>query len=344
MKKFLVGMILLLFSFHAVAAKTTKDIVFFGDSLSDDGNLYQILKILPKSPPYFQGRFSNGQTWAEHLAKYFYDKSLAEYSNYAYGGATAVLHNLRTDKFIAPVLLPEELDLYFAQSLRKDKSQTFYALWIGANDYLYEQTSDINKITDRVVDQISWAVDTLLGKGGQGIIVLNLPDLSMTPYARSHQNALRLAQISNMHNEKLKNAIDRLAKKYPKKIIYMDIYALFFDVLNNTAFYNTHYGMQLLDTSQPCWSGGVLGMGSPVIDEQEIALKLHAFRQQDAISHFIVNTPSLYEAYQLGNHYNDATVCGNADEHVFWDELHPTAVVHRLLSQIIVEKLKNQLA
>ncbi|AOY78861.1 SGNH/GDSL hydrolase family protein [Moorena producens JHB] len=50
----------------------------FGDALSDSGNVFNISKagnqvnptipITPQSPPYFQGRFSNGPIWVDFLA------------------------------------------------------------------------------------------------------------------------------------------------------------------------------------------------------------------------------------------------------------------------------------
>ena len=41
-----------------------------GDSLSDPGNLYAATGgAQPQSPPYYEGRFSNGPVWAETVAK-----------------------------------------------------------------------------------------------------------------------------------------------------------------------------------------------------------------------------------------------------------------------------------
>ena len=56
-----------------VAATPLHNVVVFGDSLSDNGNLYELMRHqLPPSPPYFEGRFSNGPVWIEHLmASYF---------------------------------------------------------------------------------------------------------------------------------------------------------------------------------------------------------------------------------------------------------------------------------
>src|SRR5262245_4760808 len=111
MKKILV-LIMSLLCFVNVHAANINKTIFFGDSLSDDGNLYSLLlHLVPKSPPYFEGRFSNGPTWAEHLGKYYHDKNSASYRNYAYGGATAIFH-LPTSKFIAPTILEVEVDKY----------------------------------------------------------------------------------------------------------------------------------------------------------------------------------------------------------------------------------------
>src|SRR5947208_1545881 len=67
-------------------------IIAFGDSLTDTGNVYnQTFGISPQSPPYYNGRFSNGPLWLEDLAT---DLTLTAPTfsrgggkDYAYGGA-----------------------------------------------------------------------------------------------------------------------------------------------------------------------------------------------------------------------------------------------------------------
>jgi phospholipase/lecithinase/hemolysin len=41
---------------------------FFGDSLSDTGNVYTVFGPGYVPAPYYDGRFSNGPVWVEHLA------------------------------------------------------------------------------------------------------------------------------------------------------------------------------------------------------------------------------------------------------------------------------------
>ena len=55
----------------------------FGDSLSDDGNLFDLTGNPP--PPYFEGRFSNGPVWADTAA----GAVAGPTANFAFGGARA---------------------------------------------------------------------------------------------------------------------------------------------------------------------------------------------------------------------------------------------------------------
>ncbi|MEE9424508.1 MAG: SGNH/GDSL hydrolase family protein [Methylococcales bacterium] len=64
-------------------------VISFGDSLSDTGNLFQATGSPP--PPYFNGRFSNGPVWNEILTNNFGlstpTPSLLGGTNHAWGGA-----------------------------------------------------------------------------------------------------------------------------------------------------------------------------------------------------------------------------------------------------------------
>ena len=70
----------------------------FGDSLSDSGNLFAATSALGApnpAPPYFQGRRSNGRTFAEQLGNTLALAATAPASvktslNFAFAGATAV--------------------------------------------------------------------------------------------------------------------------------------------------------------------------------------------------------------------------------------------------------------
>ncbi len=324
MKKIFVLLLTLLFCSSAFAEKAFNQIIFFGDSLSDNGNLHRLVK-LPKSPPYYLGRFTNGTTWAEDVGKHFYNKYYIDVENDCYGGATTILHNPKTDSFIAPTTLEAELYSYYAHSLTVDKSQALYVIWIGANDYLYEK-ADINTLTDAVVKKIAWAMTSLISKGANKFLILNLPDLATTPYAKDSQLTDRLHLISEMHNKKLNDKINELRNQYPAvKFVALDIYTIFNDLLANPGKYNEQYKTSLKYTAEPCLTES---LNNTRLDPAELNDTLKP----------IVNLPPLAHTYQLGKSY---VLCSNANEHVFWDFVHPIADVHQILSDIVVKQLED---
>ena len=83
-----ISFILLYLLSSIVFANPLKNIVIFGDSLSDNGNLYAYMKHqLPVSPPYYNGRFTNGPVWVERLASSYFSGDQSHLLDYAYGGA-----------------------------------------------------------------------------------------------------------------------------------------------------------------------------------------------------------------------------------------------------------------
>ncbi|KAJ2788046.1 hypothetical protein GGI15_000221 [Coemansia interrupta] len=65
---------------------TYTKLIFLGDSNSDNGNVFRLTENTHPSPPevYWNGRYSDGKTWTDHLSTFSNDQSL----NLAYGCAT----------------------------------------------------------------------------------------------------------------------------------------------------------------------------------------------------------------------------------------------------------------
>ena len=173
MKKMLSILFGLFFTFVGFAADKGFDtIVVFGDSLSDNGNLYRYLfHRLPLSPPYFKGRFSNGPVWIEQLRdSYHLNAKLKKFSDYAVGGAGAVVFS----KQPFPFSLAMELNKYLLGNVTKKKKSTLFVIWIGANNYLFGATKP-EPTTDKVVNAITKGVERLITKGGNKFFIFNLP-------------------------------------------------------------------------------------------------------------------------------------------------------------------------
>ena len=73
------------------AEEPFSEIIVFGDSVSDTGNVFLFTEGAAVGPPYFEGRFSNGPVWVEVLAANLGlpvpAPSLIGGTNYAWGGA-----------------------------------------------------------------------------------------------------------------------------------------------------------------------------------------------------------------------------------------------------------------
>ena len=180
---------MLLFFFFVstfVFASPLTHIVVFGDSSSDDGNLFKLSSgMIPLFPPYYNGRFSNGPTWAEELGKHYYDTANVSYKIYSYGGATA-----RSFVPVSELTLESEVKTYLADPLSPYRENVLFTIWIGINDYLNDDDSDAEKLTTDVISAISASVSVLVNNGAKSFMLLNIPDLSKSQL--THQASKKL--------------------------------------------------------------------------------------------------------------------------------------------------------
>lgn len=354
MKKIFISF-LLLFCCSYVFALPFNKIIFFGDSLTDNGNLYKfLLKIVPKSPPYFKGRFSNGQVWAEYVGKHFYDSDYSDYKVYAFGGATTLMH-APTTHFIAPTNLEIEINRYIIEHFFKDKSETLFSLWMGANDYFYYHDGDPDYITTKVINKVSWAINHLIYFGARYFLILNLPGLDETPFARSHDIVEVLHLLTQLHNQKLAALVDEIRQENPEvKIVYIDTNSIFHDFVTNPDEFNKKYHTHVTNTTEACWKGGYLmrnnNISREAVNSQVRKLLTTTYgsipenTDTMALSDFILNTPSAFYAYTMGQWFDSGIIpCPNPSEYAFWDDMHPSEIVHKILAQIAILRVTNEI-
>jgi phospholipase/lecithinase/hemolysin len=255
MNKLLHLMAILIFTllYSPLSIASPKKIIFFGDSLTDNGNLYRdTLHYTPDSPPYYKGRFSNGPTWAENVGEYFLRHAGIPYEIYAWGGATLAFH-FPSARFIAPITLAGEVRLYLLASLFSDRSENLYVIWIGDNDYLFFPNSDINATTNDSINSLKSAMLTLLAHGARHILVMNLTDASLAPEVRGTNVADNLHNSIAAHNKKLQPILDQLHFEYPLASLKLyDAYTFFNHYVNNFNYYNQHYHATLKDNTHAC--------------------------------------------------------------------------------------------
>lgn len=328
---------------QASADKRFDSVVAFGDSLSDNGNLYRYMwGYLPLSPPYFSGRFSNGPVWAEYFFNALYGRDNAEgFQNYAVGGAGAVLSRREN----LPYTLTFELNNYLYWNTYQHPERSLFSIWIGANNYLNGPTN-VEELTTGVVNAIGDVTERLIQQGGNKFLIANLPELSRTPLAAVEGRKTLLRELIQRHNEKLKAKVEALKKAYPDAtFLYFDIYAILEKAMNNPDRF------ELKNIEEPCFWGQYTGWDkrsfiSPEMIKQSYQARLGEGAQALPWS-AIEENPQLMEAARMAYVYHQepahlAEPSQDCEGYLFWDHVHPTSQVHWTIAQHALEQIEAE--
>lgn len=242
----------------------------FGDSLSDVGNDFTAsVGQLPVSPPYDDGRFSNGPIWAEDLGARLgtgtVKPSLGGGDDYAYGGA-------QTGDVPGHAATPIDLNFQLTQFQTQTPhpaSDALYATWIGANDVMnmLDSGADIGAaITAAVNNEMSFLSDLVDG-GAANLLVLNVPDLGKTPDSiaagAGYANAASVASL--YYDWILQTQLTQFAAAHPVQLTVVDTYSLLDSVIADPA------ASGFSNVSTPVWSGGLTDAGSGALQTPDAA-------------------------------------------------------------------------
>jgi thermolabile hemolysin len=195
-------------------------LVVFGDSLSDNGNSFVSVG-LPQ-PPYYNGRWTNGANWVDYFS---YFSSV----NQHFLPATAFLVNRGTDFAVAgsnSALLVGQIGAYLATTGGRAFADNLYMIWIGANDFLQGLNA---KIT---VSDIEAGIVSLRKAGARNFLLINLPDISLTPYVRSQGTATAAKQYVYAANAALQAQIPYYALFLGVTVTLVDVNAPFTQLVN----------------------------------------------------------------------------------------------------------------
>ncbi|MFN3353842.1 MAG: autotransporter domain-containing protein [Brevundimonas sp.] len=236
----------------AASAQSYDRIVAFGDSLSDNGNLFAAIGS-PASPPYFQGRFSSGPVWIERLGFNVarVGGSVTGSIGYAYGGA-------ETGTPILPPGMRNQLASYLGAGGQFDSSD-LVTVWGGANNIFNNlaaagaspsPTASITPITTAAAADIGFITNTIAGAGAGTILVANLPKLSLTPQFRNTPAAPLADFAAGGFNTALATQLNNVAAARPgTNIILMDTFKIGDLIANSPELFG------LSNVTQPCFNG-----------------------------------------------------------------------------------------
>jgi len=275
-------------------AQTYGRLVVFGDSLSDNGNLYAVTGgTNPVSPPYYQGRFSNGPVFTELLGfnagRYTAGAPVTGSVNYAFGGA-------RTDNAANPPGMRNQLLAYLGGggtfgdndlvSILGGANNIFQAFPAAAGNPATAQAT-MQAVATSAAGDINFIVDSVASAGAGTILVTNLPRMGITPqFSASNplvgQQGSALADFSGTtFNSALSAGLFTVAANNPNSnIILMDLYKI------SDTLAGAPGAFGLTNASSACFNQTTL------------------------------------------------TVCADPDSYLYWDGVHPTAAGHRLIASL----------
>lgn len=231
------------------------NLTIFGDSLSDPGNLFAATGgFIPPSPPYFDGRVSNGPVWAEYIAEGFTKRNLGE-ANYAYAYARALPANPNLPPSAVLPLgldvpdLPDQIGLFQLDPTKNLGARPLASLWFGANDIFFNgiPSGDPVGVGVAASNAVADGALQLASLGFKDFLVFNLPDIGGTPaFSLFKPDEKQLAtEASDAFNLNLGTRVDGL-REAGLNVIEVDMYALFRDLLGNPDKYGVN------DVTLPC--------------------------------------------------------------------------------------------
>lgn len=201
----------------ATPATAYEQLIVFGDSLSDTGNLYSLSQPyvpgalpfqLPQAP-YFNGRFSNGPVAVEWLAQGLG----ASLTNYAVGGATTGLGNNQVPPI--PALQATGLRTQVGSFLSGGvvDASALYLVWAGPNDFLGMVPGTEQQTFASAIGNLTQSVLDLYAGGARNFLLPLLPDLGLTPrsQAAGAAAAAGASALSDAFNAALSQSYAQLA-------------------------------------------------------------------------------------------------------------------------------------
>ena len=217
----------------AASAQTYNRLVVFGDSLSDNGNLFAVTGgTQPPAPVYWQGRFSTGPTFVEllgfNLGRYAAGAPVNGSINYAFGGA-------RTDSAASPPGMRLQLAAYLGAGGRFGSGDLVSILG-GANNIFQglpaagasaNPTGAITPVATGAATDVNFLVNSVASAGAGTVLVTNLPKLSLTPQFRGTAAAPLADFAVTTFNTALFTGLTATAAAQPNtNIIYMDLFKI----------------------------------------------------------------------------------------------------------------------
>ncbi len=223
-------------------AQNFSDVVVFGDSLSDSGNVSRRLRL----PTEASFTTNPDPVAAEIVARTFGASgapSSAGGSNYAWGGACMRPTGPCTATRIPyeKPTIPAQIQQYLSARDGRADPAALYAVWGGGNDIDGAATANAADPRRVQADTLAAAganaahVRSLQDAGARTIVLYNLPDLGLAPFAAAQPAAFRagLSALTGAYNQALEAGVSAR----PDGIVAVNAFALFREIAADPGAY-----------------------------------------------------------------------------------------------------------
>lgn len=282
-----------------------EQVVIFGNSVSDTGNVFNLTGgAFPPSPLYYEGRFSDSLVWTDYLSQdldldliNFYSndaKNKDSSINFAIGGATSGTTSLGGPGLPGVATQVDDfIDFLDGTEVAED---ALVILWSGENDYV-EALNQGTILNPQVsIARISNSLTELANSGAKHILVPNLPYFGHMPIGQVLGNPEQGNMLTAAHNSLLTSELDSLSTLFPEtNFVLFDANSVIKEIVDNPTDFG--FNENHLET---CLSPD----NFPNIDPNVVR-------------------------------------CDNPNEFIYFDNQHFTSSVHRLISDAALETIEQ---
>ena len=203
------------------AAQSFTQMVSFGDSLSDTGNVSNATFGISPGSNYFAGRYSNGPVWVEALAGSLSLSAPAPSRrggrNHAHAG-TKTGSGSTTFVFFSFPNAGTQVNQYLSGNV--PSASQLFTLYAGANDFLDNLGQNPTTIVNNLVNHVT----ALNNAGARYVVVPNLPPLGNTPrYNANLSTRDAYNALTANFNAQLASAMTTLDAQLPVKIYQLNV-------------------------------------------------------------------------------------------------------------------------
>jgi outer membrane lipase/esterase len=245
----LLAVIMGLASIMAWSATPTYDNLYvFGDSYCDVGNIYAATSGAVPPAPYYNGRFSNGPIWLDHVAGFLgvpLTASLLGGTDYAFGGAWVTAPQAIT----GVPSVPQQVGLYLLRYGGKADPNALYVIEGGGNDILDTTTGSPIALAYQIALGIVASEQMLRQAGARHFVIPNLFNVAILPAAAG--NTAFATAASTAANQYLGELLESEEHLSGVHILRMNVFSL----MNAVGKAPTHFGFS--DVTNPCLTASV---------------------------------------------------------------------------------------